>query len=419
MGLLRAAKLAVLAAVAVPSIEAPDPGGDGFMRNYVNIAKCEDSNGGSDSYWDAASRCGTCVETPGCAFCSSNLTCVNVDESGSIDDFCESWTTEPATCPELPQCAMNKACSTCVQYHGCSWCQSLNECMHVGETSFVHCQGKVDTGGLCPSPFTERTRVNGNLIVEGNKDTQGGSMHVLGPCNRDDCNDEGFHSLLLDGGIFEVHSGGPVSISAADTSINNIQAPGLILSAGDGTSNTGGQGGDITITAGDGSGAVAFGGLPGAGGSVFISGGESKGEGTGSKGGSIHIAAGLSPMHGGDLTLVSGSGGADSGEVLISSSAASSDATSGNVRLASGSADAARASSGTLVIASGNSYDTTPGIVQLLGGNSKLGQGGDVNVFAGDGNSSGAGGALSLRKSTFLHFGYNIVWSPTRLFISF
>lgn len=72
--------------------------------------------------------------------------------------------------------------------------------------------------------------------------------------NTDDCNDEGFHSLLLDGGIFEVHSGGPVSISAADTSINNIQAPGLILSAGDGTSNTGGQGGDITITAGDGSG---------------------------------------------------------------------------------------------------------------------------------------------------------------------
>jgi hypothetical protein len=46
-------------------------------------------------------------------------------------------------------------------------------------------------------------------------------------------------------------------------------------------------------------------------------------------------------MHGGDLTLVSGSGSADSGEVLISSSlAASSDATSGNVRLTSRSADA-------------------------------------------------------------------------------
>lgn len=45
-----------------------------------------------------------------------------------------------------------------------------------------------------------------------------------------------------------------MSISAADTSINNIQAPGLTLSAGDGTSKTGGKGGDISISAGAGSG---------------------------------------------------------------------------------------------------------------------------------------------------------------------
>lgn len=58
----------------------------------------------------------------------------------------------------------------------------------------------------------------------------------------------------MDGGTFNVRSGGSVSINAANSHNNNVQAPELSLSAGDGTSQTGGSGGDVLISAGDGSG---------------------------------------------------------------------------------------------------------------------------------------------------------------------
>ena len=58
----------------------------------------------------------------------------------------------------------------------------------------------------------------------------------------------------MDGGTFDVHSGGRVSLTAANSHNNNVQAPELSLSAGDGTSPTGGSGGDVLISAGDGSG---------------------------------------------------------------------------------------------------------------------------------------------------------------------
>jgi hypothetical protein len=54
MGLLRAATLAIITATAAAPIDGTslsNAGGDGFMKNYVNIATCEDSNGGRDSYW--------------------------------------------------------------------------------------------------------------------------------------------------------------------------------------------------------------------------------------------------------------------------------------------------------------------------------------------------------------------------------
>lgn len=70
----------------------------------------------------------------------------------------------------------------------------------------------------------------------------------------DDCNADGFHSLLLDGGTFNVQSGGPVSIAAANSNNRNVQAPELFLRSGDGTSPVGGSGGDILVIAGDGSG---------------------------------------------------------------------------------------------------------------------------------------------------------------------
>ena len=136
----------------------------------------------------------------------------------------------------------------------------------------------------------------------------------------------------------------------------------------------------------------------GSGGSVFISGGDSKGAGVDSIGGSVRIAAGSSPSHGGDMSLLSGSG-LKGGSVLVSSSTASgANSTSGDVRLASGNANAVGASSGSVVIASGDTVDSTPGTIRVIGGNSDSGRGSDVNVFAGEGTSSGIGGALSLRK---------------------
>lgn len=55
--------------------------------------------------------------------------------------------------------------------------------MSSADTSFVQCQGKVSLGDVCPNPFTETTTVEGNLIIEGEIDRMGGSIHVHGPCN--------------------------------------------------------------------------------------------------------------------------------------------------------------------------------------------------------------------------------------------
>jgi hypothetical protein len=86
---------------------------------------------------------------------------------------------------------MQKACSTCVQDSRCSWCQGLDKCMDIGETYFLHCQGKVTKeSGMCPNPFTETTRVDGNLIVEGNDERMGGGIHVFGPCNKGELRSE-------------------------------------------------------------------------------------------------------------------------------------------------------------------------------------------------------------------------------------
>ena len=47
-------------------------------------------------------------------------------------------------------------------------------------------------------------------------------MHVLGPFSSDDCNSKGVYSLILDGGTFDVKSGGIVMITAANTDSPNV-----------------------------------------------------------------------------------------------------------------------------------------------------------------------------------------------------
>ena len=116
--------------------------------------------------------------------------------------------------------------------------------MDYSKTVFVHCQGKVLYRETCPYPFTETTTVDGNLVVQGNTELGGGVMHVLGPCNSDDCNSKGFHSLVLDGGTFDVKSGGTVMITAANTDSPNVPGSDIMLQSGSGSNIVGGAGGD-------------------------------------------------------------------------------------------------------------------------------------------------------------------------------
>ena len=114
------------------------------------------------------------------------------------------------------------------------------------DTIINHCRGIVRPGGTCPFPFTSLTQVDGNLVVRGDADLGGGSLHVSGPCNsKDDCNSEGFHSLILDGGRFDVKSVGYVAISAANTYSPNVPASEILLQSGSGTNTVGGSGGDL------------------------------------------------------------------------------------------------------------------------------------------------------------------------------
>ena len=93
--------------------------------------------------------------------------------------------------------------------------------------------------------------MEGNLVLQGDAELGGGVMHVSGPCNKDDCNSNGFHSLILDGGRFDVMSGGSVAISAADTSSPNVLAFEILLQSGSGTNTVGGSGGDFFAFAGN------------------------------------------------------------------------------------------------------------------------------------------------------------------------
>ena len=148
------------------------------------------------------SRCGSCTDTPGCRFCLTTFKCMegtDLEPTGDEDSTCNEWASGPSSCPNLNDCRYT-SCDTCSQHMGCAWCGSLDRCMDDSDTNFVHCQGKVRPGEICPYPFASVTHVEGNLVIRGDAEVGGGVLHVSGPCNmKEDCNSEGFHSLLLDG----------------------------------------------------------------------------------------------------------------------------------------------------------------------------------------------------------------------------
>lgn len=91
------------------------------------------------------------------------------------------------------------------------------------------------------------TLVDGNLVVSGDVDLGGGALHVSD-------SSKGSHSLILDGGRFDVKSSGYVAISAANTDSPNVSASEILLQSGTSTSSAGGSGGDFFAFAGDGAG---------------------------------------------------------------------------------------------------------------------------------------------------------------------
>ena len=200
-------------------------------------------------YRDSLSRCGSCTNTPGCRFCLTTFQCMDgtyLEPTGIEGSACDEWALEPSSCPKLNDCGYT-SCDTCSRHKGCTWCGSLDRCIDDSDTNFVHCQGKVRPGEICPHPFTSVTHVEGNLVVRGDADLGGGVLQVSGPCNiKDGCYSEGFHSRR-----FDVKSAGFVAISAANTDSPNVQASEILLQSGSGTNKVGGSGGDFLAFAGD------------------------------------------------------------------------------------------------------------------------------------------------------------------------
>lgn len=190
-------------------------------------------------------QCGACIDIPGCRFDLDSMLCMKEDDGESSEST--QWALDSSSCPELDDCGYT-SCSTCAQ-HGCTWCDSLNRCMDESDTVFAHdCQGvMVRSEENCPDPFTSLTLVDGNLVVSGDVDLGGGALHVSD-------SSKGSHSLILDGGRFDVKSSGYVAISAANTDSPNVSASGILLQSGSSTSSAGGSGGDFFAFAGDGAG---------------------------------------------------------------------------------------------------------------------------------------------------------------------
>ena len=171
---------------------------------------------------------------------------------------CHEWVLAPAACPPLLECDQHTSCATCARSQACAWCGALERCHHRSETPFVACEGQVLLPEACPYPYTETTRVEGHLAVTGDRSRGGGTLAVTGPCDRGEgCRPGGRHALVLDGGAFDVASGGRISLAAADS--NNSNAPGseIVLQAGAGTNVVGGQGGDVFAFAGDAAGGAS------------------------------------------------------------------------------------------------------------------------------------------------------------------
>lgn len=360
---------------------------------------------------DSMARCGVCTDTPHCRFCLTTLRCE--DDSDDGDDAlpapallaaggnasaCHAWALDALECPALIDCG-HTSCATCSRHEGCVWCGALDRCLAASDSALAPCEGQVAVGGECPLPFAETTTVDGTLVVRGDDHRGGGALRVAGPCNANGCRDDGAHSLVLDGGKFDVRSGGRVALAAADTSSPNVPASDVVVQAGAGRSLVGGSGGDLFAFAGDSAADLASGGNAGKGGGVYLAGGQATG--VGSVGGSVSMEGGESASVGGGVSILSGSGEITSGKVVIASNEGRNGAASGDVVVGSGSTGGANAPSGAVRIATGATVGAAAGTLQLAGGDSELGQGGDVEILGGQSTGAGTGGRILLGECGF------------------
>lgn len=111
----------------------------------------------TSKYWDAVGRCGDCVSIPGCGFCRSTMTCVYGAHGGPVSRMsCPDWLFYPEECPMNPHCNSWTECDTCARVPQCVWCSSDATCMSVEESYGSTCTSLV-TETPCPVVVTPRT----------------------------------------------------------------------------------------------------------------------------------------------------------------------------------------------------------------------------------------------------------------------
>lgn len=111
----------------------------------------------NSKYWDAMGQCNVCSSTPGCGFCRSTMTCAYGEEKGPDGPMsCPDWLFTPEDCPVNPYCNLATRCDDCAGMDQCVWCSSDATCMSVEESYGSTCQTLV-TETPCPAVVVPST----------------------------------------------------------------------------------------------------------------------------------------------------------------------------------------------------------------------------------------------------------------------
>ena len=185
-------------------------------------------------------------------------------------------------------------------------------------------------------------------------------------------------------GDLTLASGEATSGKSGDITINTGKALGgsggdIKMNVGEGDTDAGGKvvikAGKTTATTGNG-------------GDVMITAGEADDGANGGTGGEIEIVAGLGSGTGGAVTITTGVGTAtDSGAMTLSTAAGGTSGNSGDVSMKTG-AGGTTGNSGKMELATGDSQTAgASGDISISTGSAVGGNGGDITLKVGDGNT--------------------------------